>query len=185
MLENIDVADFWRRNGLDYIIPKKSPNEFPEGFDVLGTLREWLGDTVTEVGCGRGRLSPAFDNYTGYDINPAALEIARARYPGDKRFELMPDTVTAETVLLYTVLLHIPDKDLAAFLKRIKAERLLIAEIMDRSYRRPLIFDQVPVFNRSPVEYEQFGRVIRRQEYRYDYYPGVTMTWLLLEPGRK
>lgn len=37
---------------------------------------------VLDVGCGYGRLSPLFKNYTGVDFSPDLLEEARIMFPG-------------------------------------------------------------------------------------------------------
>lgn len=42
---------------------------------------------VLDVGCGYGRLSEWFDDYTGIDFSPDFIERARRLYP-DKKFEV-------------------------------------------------------------------------------------------------
>lgn len=43
--------------------------------------------TVLDAGCGYGRLSEYFDNYTGIDFSPDFIYEAKAMYP-QKRFEV-------------------------------------------------------------------------------------------------
>lgn len=42
---------------------------------------------VLDIGCGYGRMAPLFQRYTGVDISPDLLEIARKEHP-DKKFVL-------------------------------------------------------------------------------------------------
>lgn len=159
-------AEYWQNNStLAHITP---PGErFPEQglFDAL--QRAALG-SVFEFGCGDGRLSPAFssDAYTGYDINPTALEAARK---GNPDHTYSAEWTEAETFLAYTVLLHVPDHQIESIIERAKQyKRIVIGEIMGRQWRRP---GNPPVFNRDLDEYvEMIGRphhVIRVPYPRY------------------
>ncbi|MGE3624364.1 MAG: trans-aconitate 2-methyltransferase [Bdellovibrionales bacterium] len=151
------LAEFWAEEGLDHVIPGTG-EEFPEGFDVYDLLRQVVDPSngVLEVGCGYGRLCKAFpaDKYIGVDVNPRAIDRARAENPG-YRFEVirpadpMPKIGVA---LLYAVALHIPDEELARFLMPIceAAPAVAILEIMDRRWRRD---GNPPVFNRDPEQY--------------------------------
>jgi SAM-dependent methyltransferase len=151
------LAKFWADEGLDHVIPKVG-SEFPEGFDVCGLLRQMIDPAagVLEVGCGYGRLCGAFpaQSYTGVDINPKAIAAARMRNPGYRFGHITPaaELPKAGTALLYTIALHIPDEELARFLAPVcaAASSVVIAEIMDRRWRRP---GNPPVFNRDPEQY--------------------------------
>lgn len=169
-----EISSFWIKEGLDHIKP--NGGEFPEGFDVLKTLSELLSGQVIEIGCGYGRLSPAFDDYIGYDINPTAIEFAKTFFP-DKEFRLYEGgDYTGESALLYTVLLHIPDVE--DLIKKIKTKRVLVAEVMGRKWRRS---GNPPVFNREADEYiELFNRpLITRVDVPYKWYRDTDITFLL------
>lgn len=62
-------------------------------FRVLTEVGMNDGDAVLDLGCGFGDFTNYLDrvgihlNYTGYDINPALVEVARTRFP-DRRFEV-------------------------------------------------------------------------------------------------
>lgn len=143
------TADFWRENGLRHLTPRGLEN--PEGWDIWSFLPKLTVGKVIEIGCGAGRLCQAFDpaRYLGVDINPAAVEMARRKHPR-YRFEVY-DGQGGDTALLYTVLLHIPDDDLAAFIAGINARRVVVAEIMGRKWARP--GGPPPAFNRDPEDY--------------------------------
>lgn len=46
-----------------------------------------LGSKVLDIGCGYGRMSPLFEDYTGVDISPDFISLAKTTYP-DRRFVL-------------------------------------------------------------------------------------------------
>jgi SAM-dependent methyltransferase len=184
---NPDILKFWTNADFRYINPAYPAEEFPEGWDVRKELRDVIGErTVAEIGCGYGRLCTAFsaERYTGYDISPAAIDAARLRFPG-YRFRVMADEddfEAAEAVLLYTVLLHVADEDIGAFIARLasRARFVLVAEVMGRGWRRS---GNPPVFNRAAEEYialfaqRGFGidDVITAPYHRY---PGWNITFL-------
>jgi SAM-dependent methyltransferase len=175
-----EIAKFWSDEGLKHVIPDVG-QEFPEGFDVYGILKQLIDPSagVLEVGCGYGRLSKAFppDKYIGVDVNAKAIEAARQRNPG-YRYELIKpaqELPKAGVALIYTVGLHIPDEELARFLKPIcdAAKVVMIAEIMDSRWRRT---GNPPVFNHDPEQYilemanrgfllRRFGKAVYK---RYD-----------------
>ncbi|EXF45267.1 hypothetical protein BAY1663_02346 [Pseudomonas sp. BAY1663] len=140
---------YWRSNiELDHLTPRGK--RFPE-IGLFESLREACSGSVFEVGCGDGRLSPAFDPsaYVGMDVNPAALAKARRDNPLHQYVE---EWQQADTVLAYTVLLHVPDAKLPAMIDQLKKyPRIVIGEIMGRRWRKPGI---PPVFNRERAEYE-------------------------------
>jgi SAM-dependent methyltransferase len=146
--------EYWRSNAkLEHITP---PGErYPE-IGLFNALQKAVIGSVFEFGCGDGRLSPAFDPelYTGFDINQSALESARRANP---KHAYSSEWVEADTVLAYTVLLHIPDHEIEPLIERIKSyKRIVIGEIMGRQWRRP---GNPPVFNRDIEEYvEMLGR---------------------------
>lgn len=175
------TAEFWKREGLRHITPAGKEN--PEGWDVRPFLRELARGSVLEIGCGYGRLCTAFepDKYLGVDINPDAIVKARRRFP-NYRFELL-DGQSADTALLYTVLLHVSDDDLQEFVYDINADRVIVAEIMGRHWRRP---GNPPVFNREPQEYvDAFAsagfQCVDTHGKSYAHYRGTCITFLIFE----
>ena len=45
---------------------------------------------VLDFGCGYGRMSDMFENYTGIDFSEEMIKLAKEKYP-DKRFEMTTD----------------------------------------------------------------------------------------------
>jgi len=146
------VADFWKaQNGLRHITPRGKAN--PEG-PWLGTYLSEVAShgLVLEFGCGPGRIACGFDpeSYIGVDINPRALEHAGTRNPG-YRFELVQDELPdADVCLFHTVLMHVPDDELGAVLKRLRAPVVYVSEMLGREWRRD---GDPPVFNRDLDDY--------------------------------
>lgn len=144
------AAQFWRSNSsLRDITP---PGErFPE-VGLFDSLRAACRGSVFEFGCGDGRLSPAFEpeRYCGFDINPHAIRAAQAANP-EHRYSQQWEP--ADTWLAHTVLLHVPDDEIADVIERAKAyPRIVIGEVMGRQWRRT---GDPPVFNREAREYVQ------------------------------
>jgi len=83
------------------------------GVKEAKVLSQRTTGTVCEIGCGTGRLAKHFKpkNYLGLDINHISLDIAEKRNPKHKFDLIMWDSLypTADTYLLYTVMMHIPD----------------------------------------------------------------------------
>lgn len=142
------AADYWRGNtGLREITP--SGERFPE-VGLFPALQRACFGAVFEFGCGDGRLSPAFAPglYSGFDINPSALQAASKANPG---YRYVDEMEPADTFLAHTVLLHVPDDEIGAVMELAKGyERIVIGEVMGRGWRRP---GDPPVFNREIVEY--------------------------------
>lgn len=160
------AAEYWQNNkNLDHITP---PGErFPE-VGLFEALHKAVKGTVCEFGCGDGRLAAAFshDAYTGYDINQHAIDAAKKNNPAHVFGSAL---VLADTILAYTVLLHIPDHEIESVIKQfLPYERIVIGEIMGRQWRRP---GNPPVFNRDLSEYvEMIGRSYNRIEVAYPRY---------------
>jgi SAM-dependent methyltransferase len=141
-------SEYWQNNAnLEHITP---PDErFPE-IGLFEALQGAVTGSVFEFGCGDGRLSPAFSHeaYTGYDINPSALDAARKNNPNHVYGS---EWVAADTFLAYTVLLHVPDYEIEEIIDKAKQyKHIVIGEIMGRQWRRP---GNPPVFNRDLDEY--------------------------------
>ena len=152
----MDTTEFWKEQGHKYIIPTVG-GEFPEGWDVKSYLAKLCdGKLVTEIGCGIGRLSPAFppEHYIGIDISPKVLEIAESK---NKNYKYLlhnqgDSYPQADVRLVYTVLLHIDDDCIGDFIENLceDTEIVVVAEIMARMWRRE---GNPPVFNREADEY--------------------------------
>jgi len=152
----MDTTEFWKKEGEKHIKPTIG-GEFPEGWDVLSYLTKLCdGKSITEIGCGIGRLSPAFhpEHYIGIDISSKVLEIAESKNKNHKYIlhnqgDSYPN---ADVRLVYTVLLHIDDDCISDFIENLckNTERVVVAEIMERKWRRP---GNPPVFNREAEEY--------------------------------
>lgn len=148
---------FWIREGVDHIRPQAATS-FPEGFDVRAALDRAIDGhfPLLEVGCGVGRIAGLFepDLYRGVDVNPNALLAARQRLPRHD-LRLIDDGFAypqAETILFYTVLLHLDGPFAVQALQNAcsSAKRVVIAELMDSRWRRD---GNPPVFNRDPEHY--------------------------------
>jgi SAM-dependent methyltransferase len=156
MQYNEKILDFWKKHGLKYIKPNNS-GEFPEGWDIRDYLISKIeNETVAEIGCGYGRLCGKFkpEQYTGYDINPSAIEKAKSLYPkyNFQQYSLS-NIPRADWVFCYTVLLHISDDDIQNFvnLLAINSDKIIIGEIMGKKYRNNSM--KPPVFNREAIDY--------------------------------
>lgn len=147
---------FWMSEGTQHIKPHVGL-EHPEGFDPAEHLQRFIspGASVLEVGCGVGRIAAGFDPacYRGVDLNPTAVATARHANPNHV-FSLITEESeypAADVVFSYTVLLHVNDTIIWPMLQRLarSARRVILAEIMDRRWRRE---GNPPVFNREAEE---------------------------------
>ena len=137
---NKKIIEFWLNDNLNNITPKKI--RYPEGWDVCERLNKLYGrEKVVEVGCGYGRLAPAFEpeNYIGFDINKKCIESAVQLNPDYtfKPYKLGTYLPESSLVLFYTLLLHVDDNDILPFLKiaTLNTNKVLIAEILGRHKR--------------------------------------------------
>ncbi len=90
----IDKTDFWKERIEDaesrgllhrsvYIV---NPTHWRDIADIHRKICDEIipkGADVLDAGCGYGRASTWFDNYTGVDFSPDFLERAEERYPND------------------------------------------------------------------------------------------------------
>jgi len=182
-----DLALYWNDAGRRHHTPPS--NRTPEGFDPAAYLRRcFFSDvsSVLEFGCGAGRLYPPFSDvdYLGVDISAAAIDAASLAHPGATgRFWRIPYggqiPRSVQAGFAYTVLLHVPDDQLALIVSTITGSvtgRFVVAEILGRHWRAPGQVDP-PVFNREAQEYIdvfeesgwQFSELRAR---RYEHYRG-------------
>lgn len=144
----MNAKEYWLNNvDLKHITPPKE--RYPEvGLDEA--LKMACSGYVFEFGCGDGRLSSCFNSmmYYGYDINKSAIAQAKINNPN---YTYVDDWKEANTVLAYTVLLHIPDNEILPVIEKMKQyDRIVIGEITGRKWRRG---GNPPVFNRDISEY--------------------------------
>ena len=83
---------------------------------------------ILDVGCGPGINAPLFGDveYVGIDVNERYLEVARQRYRGrfiqaDVRTADLAGLGTFDTVLVNSLLHHLPDKGVRAILRQLRA----------------------------------------------------------------
>ncbi len=109
---------------------------------VIGALGAWRPETVCEVGCGAGeilrrlhdQLSP--ERLVGYEVAPAALELARERATDRLEFRLQDAAECPERfdlMLLMDVVEHVEDP--IGFLRalRFKSDRTILHVPLDLS----------------------------------------------------
>jgi len=189
-----EVIDFWKMYSLKHIKPKTG-EEFPEGWDVSDFLKIIIEeDSISEIGCGYGRLCKAFskDQYFGFDLSPAAIKEARKINP-EYKFKIMEfggKSNATDWTLFYTVLLHVRDEDLDEIIKSIISKKVIVGEIMDKKWRHN---SKPPCFNRDPINYldafksngfqlieeikKPYNRYIKRKEIRRS----TDVTFLIFE----
>ncbi|MBU0679620.1 MAG: class I SAM-dependent methyltransferase [Verrucomicrobia bacterium] len=103
-------------------------------FAVLTAMGEMNGRSILDVGCGFGDMIDYLKNrgldveYTGVDINPAILEVARERHP-DARFECR-DIVTAPFDEQFDYVFQS-----GAFNHRVEDNREFVWSMMQEMYR--------------------------------------------------
>ncbi len=181
----MDTTEFWKENAHLHIKPATG-EEFPEGWDVRPYLAKLCDGTVTEIGCGEGRLSAAFqpELYTGIDISPQVLETAENRNKNHKYIlHNQGDSYPhADVRFVYTVLLHIDDDCIGDMVKSLceDTDTVVVAEIMARKWRRE---GNPPVFNREADEYitlfENCGfELDYHNEKPYERYADTNITFL-------
>ena len=150
MIDVEDILHYWSGpTGIHRIAPPNQWDIAPT--DVVRLMCTCRGKTC-EVGCGIGRLAAYFrkDSYVGVDINGEAIRVANNDLP-THTFAQIPwggALPTADTYLLWTVALHVPDEVIRGFLAGMD-NRIVIVESMDRTYRTSRF-----MFQRDPEEYQ-------------------------------
>lgn len=148
------AADFWRaQNGIRHITPRGM--DCPEGKWLKTAFDDLRGLSVIEFGCGPGRLAQYFEpeHYLGVDINENAVLTARHRNPAHT-FEVIDTSKPigpVDVIVCHTVLVHVPDDELAKVIARFDAKRVRVNEMTGRHWRRD---GEPPVYNREVHEYD-------------------------------
>ena len=121
--------------------------------EIASAIKVAANGKVCEIGCGTGRVAKLFKphRYLGVDINPGSIGVAERQNPNHKFDLIMWDTLYpgADTYLFYTVLMHIPDNELAGIVRRLD-NRVIIAESMGRWLRD---YGRGNNYHRDPDEY--------------------------------
>lgn len=140
---------FWQgEDGIRNVIPRAGrKGEFPEkpGFSPYKVLQDIIkGKPVCEVGCGYGRLAPAFchDDYIGVDINVDAIALAKRNHPAHT-FHVIDGYKYPPTMakFAYTVAMHVPDDEYSLMIKAMcesTGDQIVIAEILGSHLRKKL-----------------------------------------------
>jgi len=89
MPKPIDKIEFWKERIETAVKPHYSVYVIHEVgwkqiFNAHKTIISQLikpTDTVLDAGCGYGRMSVLFDNYTGVDFSPDFIELATKQFP--------------------------------------------------------------------------------------------------------
>lgn len=92
MSKPIDKLEFWKERIKTavkehysvYVIHEQGWNKINEAHKEIFQKEIKLTDSVLDAGCGYGRLSELFDNYTGVDFSPDFIEKAQSKYPNKK-----------------------------------------------------------------------------------------------------
>jgi hypothetical protein len=117
-LGNINTAPYWdqvyTREGAD------SWRKYPEMFQAVCDALDSYGEPVVELGCGVGILGSKITaehhkRWIGYDISPAAVEMAKTRFLDARVLdvrELTPDHLEDATTVVMTELVeHLNQQD--------------------------------------------------------------------------
>lgn len=187
----IKHEQFWTgQRGLDNIKPKRTGSNW-ESFNALDVAKRLCGGTtcVNDIGCGTGRMAAKFDElaYVGYDLNPAAIEVAEREFPGHS-FAVLVDYADIEpvnTFLFHSSALHIPDDELVTLSKR-AGHKMVIAETMHGSRRAPPNPKDglATHYSRSPNDYVNLFApwwVLKHTETHTDAYSRKVFTYLVFE----
>lgn len=147
-MSDFSYKDYWKER---YFVPQDMQTHWVESI-----LPHVEGKSVLDLGCGSGRFRPIFFHYkyTGIDINPDNIGVAKKLYRG--KFEVM-DIVEDEipkrdTLFCWSVLNHIPPERMKAVADKINksAKRILIGGMKSFKGKSDYIFD---------VDYEKLFNV--------------------------
>ena len=177
----IEYYDAWQGDdGIRNVMPQRANRaRFPEkpGFDPIKVLRDMIQLPVVEVGCAYGRLTPAFpaDQYVGYDINRAAIALAKQECP-DYEFHCITDYdyPDSKSKLIYTVAMHIPDEEYPKLIEALcnsTGEQVVVGEIMNERLRKPLT-----VKSGGAKSHATFGRDLVTHQHEF-----LKHDWILAE----
>ena len=130
----------------------KSITPLTEDFDPVELLKIMRLKRTLDFGCGFGRLSPAFSpsDYLGLDMSASRINSARKLYP-NYSFTVLAGSKYFDTLLFYTVAVHLTDEEFIEVIDRFPNDRIIIIEVIGRKYRRNE--GEPAVYNREIDEY--------------------------------
>ncbi len=150
--------DFWQnQQGINNIKPRHV-GELWESFNIEAVVKNLVGSqAVVDVGCGVGRLAPAFtvEQYIGVDPNKLAINIAQQENPKYQFIHLQNyNKIPKQCVmLLISVALHIPDDEIQQVFQQ-AGQRIIIGETMMRRKTRKPSPGYAPHYTRTPADYK-------------------------------
>ena len=134
--------------------------------DLKHIMLSYCTGLVCEIGCGDGRIAQHLSDkqYMGLDINNYSIEQAKKNHPHyDFRTIQWEDKYPeATTYLFYTVLLHIPDNEINAIIKKL-SNKVIVIEAMNywiRDYGRGNNYQRDPSMYRKLFETHGFHELV-------------------------
>lgn len=115
----------WRDATAEHAVYLTGAEGLMGGEDILEVLGEKPEGRVVEIGCGTGRLARICDQYVGYDIAPAYVELARSNGV-DAHLLPVRDGEHGDWLFILHVFCHIPRPERLAYLALNIAPRLLV-----------------------------------------------------------
>jgi len=116
-------------------------------------IHDYCDGLTCEVGCGDGRIAALFDprTYMGLDINANSISRAKESLPTHdlRKINWEDSYPLASTYLFFTVLLHIPDAEIDAIIKKL-SNKVVVIEAMGRWLRD---YGRGNNYQRDPIEY--------------------------------
>jgi len=173
---------WWIQDGLQNIIPQ-GYGVYAEGWDFCHEVQQFLlkhrleNQSVLDLGCGIGRLTPGFNSekYIGVDLNPNAIQEARKLNPHYtfQEVDVNSEYPLADITFAYTVFNHL-DADTIKSMK-LKSKYILQCEILGtewsggglvshgkelRTYQQ--IFEGHWIFDHVKLPYNRYAEWIKK-----------------------
>jgi SAM-dependent methyltransferase len=152
----MEAYNYW--NSDDGFRAIQNPAQHGEGVDMVEYYKALVdellpGASVFDFGCGKGRLSKAFDKsgYLGYDICAKALETAHKTNKGYNYITDLPLRIDRDIFFAATAFLHMKEEEIREVLCRVESKYIIISEVMGYDWRRD---GMPPAYNRPPMAYD-------------------------------